>query len=430
MAETTEAGSPALNQLNLKSAVEDLPTLPAELWHVICHCLQLDMEAEILETCRFETPSYYALRRLGQTSWFFYQLTLSIRSGVIFISAKARRIRLKGRLPESSGNTLNTAFLVGYDTSVMEAMKNIPGPRQLLFKEHIFFERNVLDWATIIPTVTSLTLRGCGIDKGNFPIAPHLTTAKLYSLVDLRKSNIKNLNLDYPYSDNLRRWLPPALALLALIPSLENLTATARSFRSIGQLPTTLDLPPLRTLVVVSHLTGSINQTHILSFLRRCSTLETLHISGSILSKALEPGEAAVNMPNLKEYDGRPEYLTLIHSPALRRVVVRSLQWDAADSVIRSLASMAPDLETVVLELAVGMDSPVINSIGQWVEEAAGRWSPHWRSTERFSLVIRTAPLGEWIYSAKVGRAESGEISAEYYSRREESLAYLATSAN
>lgn len=123
MAETTKATSPPLHQSNL---AKDPPTLPAELWHVICQCLQLDVEAEILEICRFETPSYYALRSLGQTSRFFYQLTLSIRSGVIFISAKGRRVRLKGRLPESGGNTLNTAFLVGYDTSVMEAIKKYP----------------------------------------------------------------------------------------------------------------------------------------------------------------------------------------------------------------------------------------------------------------------------------------------------------------
>lgn len=77
----------------------------------------------------------------------------------------------------------------------------------------------------------------------------------------------------------------------------------------------------------------------------------------------LEPGEIPANMSSLKEFDGRPEYLTLIQAPALRRVAVRSLRWNRADALIRSLASMANDLETVVLELTARMDDSEINSI-------------------------------------------------------------------
>ena len=101
-----------------------------------------------------------------------------------------------------------------------------------------------------------------------------------------------------------------------------------------------------------------INQPHLLSFLRRCPTLETLHISHMIFSRALEAGEPPVDMPNLWDYEGRAEYLTFIRAPALRRVVVRSLQWDGAGAVIRSLASTQSCLETVVLDLAARMDGP------------------------------------------------------------------------
>lgn len=243
----------------------------------------------------------------------------------------------------------------------MDAMKRITRPHRLIFLQYDFSEQNLLDWAIATPTVTSLTLSRCCVDGGAFLIAPHLTTEQLYLLVDLRKSNVKTLNLDYPYSGNATYSPPPALALLALIPSLVTLTTTPVSFRRIGQLPTTLDLPPLRSLAVFSDLTASINQTLILSFLRRCPTLEMLHISRPILSKVLEPGEPPADMPNLKEYDG-PQYLTLIHAPALRRVLVRSFHWDGG-AAVRSLASMAPDLETVLLELAVRMDHPAINSI-------------------------------------------------------------------
>ncbi|KAG8923911.1 hypothetical protein FRC00_005705 [Tulasnella sp. 408] len=258
----------------------------------------------------------------------------------------------------------------------------------------------------------------------DFSAPSSLTTDELYSIVDLRKSNVKSLDLSSSYADAVP--LPRGLALLALIPSLETLTTSPRSFRTIGELPTTLDLPPLRSLTVASYLTASINQTHLLSFLRRCPTLETLHIGHQIRSKPLEPGELPINLPSLQSYEGRPEYLTLIRAPALQFAVVKSLEWDGG-ALILSLASTSTALDGVVLELTARMDSPTTASVNRWVEEAAARCSPNWQSTERFSLVIRTAPLGEWIYSARVGRTDAGELFFEYYSRREESMAYLAT---
>ncbi|KAG8943576.1 hypothetical protein FRC04_002803 [Tulasnella sp. 424] len=319
----------------------------------------------------------------------------------------------------------------------MELLQPIAGPHQIILTGYNFHELddNALRWVTVSPTVTSLTLRGCDIHWGELWVPVGTTTEQLHAIVDLRKSNIKTLDLDNSYKDAAQ--LPLTLALLTLIPSLETLIVTPRSFRSIGQLPITLDLPPLRRLTVLNDRTGSINQPHLLSFLRRCPTLETLHISHMIFSRALEAGELPVDMPNLRDYEGRAEYLTLIRAPALRRVVVRSLQWDGAGAVIRSLASTQSCLETAVLDLAARMDGPAVPRIKslalrmqRWVEEIAARRRPPWRSTERFSLVLKTAPLGEWIYSAKVGRTDSGEPFIEYYNRREESMAYLATCAN
>lgn len=83
MAETTEATAPALAP----------PTLPVELWHSICHFLRLDAETGAAETRGLKTPPYHALHCLGQTSRFLHQLTISVRSSVIYIWATKGRIR-------------------------------------------------------------------------------------------------------------------------------------------------------------------------------------------------------------------------------------------------------------------------------------------------------------------------------------------------
>lgn len=59
------------------------------------------------------------------------------------------------------------------------------------------------------------------------------------------------------------------------------------------------------------------------------------------------------------------------------------------------------------------------------MEVAAGNWSPLWSDQPKFSLILRTAPLGEWIYSARVGRTDVGELFIEYFSRREDAMGYL-----
>ncbi|KAG9032864.1 hypothetical protein FS837_002616 [Tulasnella sp. UAMH 9824] len=87
-------------------------------------------------------------------------------------------------------------------------------------------------------------------------------------------------------------------------------------------------------------------------------------------------------------------------------------------------------LESVVLQLTARREVPGTGSVQRWVEEASSRWSPAWRDSARFSLVIRTAPLGEWIYWARAGRTDPGELFIEYYRRHEESTTYLATPVN
>ncbi|KAG8920102.1 hypothetical protein FRC01_000919 [Tulasnella sp. 417] len=434
MAETTDAISRPLNHSNLSSnsllSGETRQTLPLELWNIIYHFLQLDAEADLPEPggfyLIFRSRAYRALRSLGHTSRSLHQLYLSVSSKVVYITAD----RLGpgpwfgGR--RDCGNAVKTAWLEGREMEVSEALNSVPEPHLLFFREFCF-ERSAFHWVTACPTVRSLKLLRCEIRGQDFSIPPFFTTEELYSIVDFRKSNVKSLELYNGYQHNIQ--LNRELALLAFIPSLEILTTAPSSFRTISQLPTTLDLPRLRSLVLVSHLTGSINQTHILSFLRRCPTLETLYIEHPIRSKALEPGELPANMPNLREYEGRPEYLTLIHAPALRRAVVKGLDWDGGALVLH-LVSTSPTLEVANLELTARMDNPIIESLKVWMEEAATRRSPNCQSTGRSSLVIRTAPLGDWIYSAKIGKTDSGELFLDYYSRREESMAYLATPVN
>lgn len=210
MPETAEEAHRTLYRSNFSNnssvgCVEAPYTLPVELWNAICHFLRLAAEAEVLESAHFETWTYRALHSLGQTSRFFHQLALSVRTGVIHIFAGRGPSIVKGQ-SKSDGNVISV-FLVGSRAPVAEIIKNVTEPRQLIFTEHCFNEQHVLGWATAIPTVTSLTLRGC-IDKGDFPIAPCRTTAELYSLVDLRRSNVKTLNLDYPYAECVMQPLP------------------------------------------------------------------------------------------------------------------------------------------------------------------------------------------------------------------------------
>ncbi|KAG8923910.1 hypothetical protein FRC00_005704, partial [Tulasnella sp. 408] len=337
-------------------------TLPPELWYIIYCFLRLDSEADILELKPILDQQNRArdpLRSLGLTCRLFHQLYLSILSEVIHITVvPGQGDRWSGR--PDSGKTAKTAWLNGEGLEISRALNGIPELRQLVFMKYCFRQPSVLHWVTATPTVRSLKLQWCEILDEDFAAPSSFTTDELYSVVDLRKSNVKSLDLSSAYPDAVP--LPRRLALLALIPSLETLTTSPRSFRTIGELPTTLDLSPLRSLTVASFLTASINQAHLLSFLRRCPTLETLHIGHQIRSKPLEPGEPLIDMPSLQSYEGRPEYLTLIRAPALRQAAVKSLEWDGG-ALVLSLASTSTALDGVVLELTARKDSPTTESV-------------------------------------------------------------------
>ncbi|KAG8921564.1 hypothetical protein FRC00_008484, partial [Tulasnella sp. 408] len=335
-------------------------TFPLELWHIIYHFLRLDVECDILQLKPYDQlfGARGTLRSLKQTCRSLYQLYLSTFSEAIYIRVAEDGARW-GFQPDC-GKTIKTAWLDGDGLEVSKALNGVPEPRQLIFKNYGFCERSVLHWVTVTPTVRSLKLQWCEILGQDFSPPSSFTTDELYSVVDLRKSNVKSLDLSSSYADAVQ--LPRGLALLALIPSLETLTTSPRSLRAIGELPTTLDLPPLRSLTVASFLTASINQAHLLSLLRRCPTLETLHIDHQIRSKPLKLGEPPIDMPSLQSYEGRPEYLTLIRAPALRQATVKSLEWDGG-ALILSLASTSTALDGVVLELTARKDSPTTESV-------------------------------------------------------------------
>ncbi|KAG8898616.1 hypothetical protein FRC01_010842, partial [Tulasnella sp. 417] len=133
--------------------------------------------------------------------------------------------------PTLRGRLAAMLWLEGRDMEVSAGLRAVPGIHRLVLSQIHFTGRNALHWVTIIPTVKSLKLQRCKIRDQDFSFPPFLTTPELYSMVDLRKSNVKSLDLDNSYQDPVQ--LPRALALLVLIPSLETLTTTPKSFRTI-----------------------------------------------------------------------------------------------------------------------------------------------------------------------------------------------------
>ncbi|KAG8919560.1 hypothetical protein FRC01_001236, partial [Tulasnella sp. 417] len=113
MAETTDAISRPLNHLNLSINsllnADACQTLPLELWYIIYQFLQLDAEAQILESTGFQAvpQAYGALRSLGHTCRSLYRLYLSIASRVVYISPRPLGVGIRGR--RESGNAVKTA---------------------------------------------------------------------------------------------------------------------------------------------------------------------------------------------------------------------------------------------------------------------------------------------------------------------------------
>ncbi|KAG8919557.1 hypothetical protein FRC01_001233 [Tulasnella sp. 417] len=270
------------------------------------------------------------------------------------------------------------------------------------------------------PSLRRLTLRSVDAERdfAQRPTHPNLINST---------SSIQTLDLNYPPQTPIN--IPQSIALLVLVPSLKTLLTTPRSFKGIGELLAigTFTMPQIRHLRISNDSASSLNKSHLLSFLHRCATLETLQISRPIMSRALAQEELPAKMPNLTTYEGRPEYLTYFHAPSLRRAVVKYFSWDGG-ALINALASMSTNLESVVIELTSKSNDPVMRDIeasSQWVEVAAGRWNAHQEEAPKFSLVLRASPLGEWIYSARMGRNDVDELFIEYFSRREQATSYL-----
>ncbi|KAG9031287.1 hypothetical protein FS837_003019 [Tulasnella sp. UAMH 9824] len=268
-----------------------------------------------------------------------------------------------------------------------------------------------------------LTLRGVNAEN-------HLAQEPTHARQAIHsKSRIQALDFNYP--PEIRINFPQRLASLVLISSLETLLTTPKSFKGIGQFlaTITLPLPGIRHLSISSDgCPGSLNKLHLLSFLHRCPTLETLQISYPILSKALTNEDHPANLPNLETYEGRQDYVPYFHAPSLRRALVKHFPWDGG-ALIDALASMSTDLESLVIESTSKLDDPVMNDIK--ASFPMGR--DCCRKVESF-LGLQTkvfpypsdSPLGEWIHSARVGRTDGGELFIEYFSRREEAMGYLS----
>lgn len=343
-----QTGSPRVH-----SPRRSLLVLPREVWVMVCRSLQEDWRKQLLVMIHEDHSSRQALASFGLTCKAFYQLSLFAWNEFVeayrLSDGRIEELREAEKVPEviadrKLGPTAALERLHRLEKLTLWAL-DLPKPdfRQILNSK----------------TLTRLTIR-CSKLQGEYEYAPapNLTEDALHSV--LRKSNLQTLDLDYP-SDRQTN-VPQRFALLALIPSLKSLSATPRSFRALGQLQTTLSAPQLRHLYVLSDVSDSVNKAYVLSFLRRCSRLETLHVNHLIRSKALAPGELPINLPHLLAYEGQLEYLTLVHAPALRRAMIKSFPWDGG-VLIDALASASDALESLVLELTSKMDDPVMREV-------------------------------------------------------------------
>ncbi|KAG8943571.1 hypothetical protein FRC04_002798 [Tulasnella sp. 424] len=287
-------------------------------------------------------------------------------------------------------------------------IKNVTGLERLeLVSACLSF--SLLKTLTGSSTLRSLKIRSCGSSKGLGPLVSHLQDKDVCDVIEVLRLNVVQLELDYT------SWIPseihPEIPFLAFLPALQTLALCGKSFRAVTQLPKTLSPPPLRHLTITDNQTYSVNKEDVLSYFARCSKLKTLDVDDSIQTSALAQGDIPANLPDLMEYKGPAELLTLLHTPNLRFALATGFDWDGG-AWIRSLFTASPTLQSLVIELAAGAEDPA------WVEQAASKWSLLWRSTARFSLVIRTAPLGEWIFSAKGGRTDGGDLFIEYFRQR------------
>ncbi|KAG8966608.1 hypothetical protein FRC05_002485 [Tulasnella sp. 425] len=254
-----------------------------------------------------------------------------------------------------------------------------------------------------------LKIRNCGSNKDLGPLPRYLWNKDVCGVIEVLPLKVVQLELNYTF------WTPPELPrevpFLAFLSTLQTLALCGKSFRAVTQLPKTLSPSPLQHLTITDDQPYSVNKEDVLSYFARCSKLKTLDVDNSIQTSALAQGDIPANLPDLMEYKGPADLLTLLHTPNLRFALATGFEWDG-NPLIQSLITGSSTPQSLVIELTARAEDPA------WVEQAASRWSPHWRSTARFSLVFRTAPLGEWIFSAKGGRTDAGDVFIEHFRKR------------
>lgn len=346
------------------------PFLPPELWVKVCSFLQRDRREEFLRNegscgsgggwCR------HSLESFGLTCKALYHISLPAWKQFVQISwwtAKwVEELNERRRAPEA---------LMFHELGMLpeRAFHQLNHSTELVIWRRCIY-KNELEAVLGSLSLRRLTLRSVNAEKRFTQEPTHVRQLAIHS-----KSKIQALDLSYPTEVPIN--FPQELAPLVLISSLETLLTTPKSFKGIGQFlaTITLPLPRIRHLSISSDACpGSMNKLHLLSFLHRCPTLETLHISYAILSRALTDEDLPANLPNLETYEGRQDYIPYFHAPSFRRALVKHFPWDGG-ALIDALASMSTDLESLVIELTSKLDDPAMIDIKASFRPHSGDYS-------------------------------------------------------
>ncbi|KAG8913292.1 hypothetical protein FRC00_002674 [Tulasnella sp. 408] len=266
-------------------------------------------------------------------------------------------------------------------------------------------------------TLRRLKIRNCDPAKSSGGFPSSFQDGDLPSIIVLRGSQVARLELDYTSWND--PGIPREVAFLTFIPSLKTLVLCGKSFKAVAQLAQSLPLPSLQHLVITDNQPPlPITKAAAVRYLSRCPTLEILDFGATLDASTPVPGDAPAKLPDLRLYEGPAEMLPLLNCPSLQHAVIKGCKWDGG-TLIHYLAMTSPVLLTLVIELTTGAEDPISKDIIVWVEHAASRYSAHQSSIPKFSLVIRTAPLGEWIVLAKAGRVEDGCLFIEHIRQRD-----------
>ncbi|KAG8943567.1 hypothetical protein FRC04_002792 [Tulasnella sp. 424] len=352
---------PAAHSLNI-------PPIPLELWEQIFLVL-LHGAVEDYVTLRdpgiFRQPWYgCAFKSLRLTCRALYMVGEQVRRRLHIIS---RRRPPKGsvdltRFSEFRGGEPRTELLFMGEaaTALIPWLIGDGGwLEERLELVDISLDFNILE--TIIRiNIRRLKIRSCRSSKGLGPLPSHLRDKDVCDVIQVLP--IKAVQLELNYAFRIRRELPREVTFLAFLPSLETLALCGKSFGAITQLPKTLPLPPLQHLTITDHQPYSFDKENVISYFTRCSKLKTLSVDETIQTWAPAQGDTPVNLPDLMEYKGPVELLTLLHAPNLRFALATGLEWDGG-ALIQSLTTGSSTLQSLVIELTARAEDPVCKDI-------------------------------------------------------------------